>query len=38
LSNRKAVPGHGKLSVTVSFAGNSVLTPLTKKTFTISYG
>jgi hypothetical protein len=38
LSNRKAVPGKGKLSVTVSFGGNSVLAPRTNKTYTISYG
>ena len=38
LSKRKAVPGHGKLSVTVSFAGNGVLAPFSDKPFTILYG
>jgi len=38
LSNRKAVPGHGKLSVTVSFGGNVVLAPLADKPFTVHYG
>ena len=38
LSNRKAVPGKGRLSVTVSFGGNTVLAPRTNKPFTIRYG
>jgi hypothetical protein len=38
LSKRKAVPGHGKLRVTVSFAGNGVLAPFSDRPFTIRYG
>lgn len=38
LSNRKLVPGHGKLSVIVSFGGNAVLAPHTNKPFSILYG
>jgi hypothetical protein len=38
LNKRKAVPGHGKLKVTVSFAGNNVLAPFADKPFTILYG
>jgi hypothetical protein len=38
LGKRKAVPGHGKLSVTVSFGGNGVLAPFKAKPFTIRYG
>jgi hypothetical protein len=38
LSKRKAVPGHGTLRVTVSFAGNGVLAPFSDKPFTILYG
>ncbi|HWF52312.1 MAG TPA: fibronectin type III domain-containing protein [Solirubrobacteraceae bacterium] len=38
LGKRKAVPGHGNLSVTVSFGGNTVLAPFTAKPFTIRYG
>jgi hypothetical protein len=38
LKERKAVPGHGKLSVTVSFGGNGVFAPFADKPFTILYG
>jgi hypothetical protein len=38
LANRKAVPGHGSLSVTVSFGGNTLLTSRKNKSFTIHYG
>jgi hypothetical protein len=38
LGNRRAVPGKGKLSVTVSFGGNAILAPRTNKAFTIRYG
>jgi hypothetical protein len=38
LGKRKAVPGHGKLSVTVSFGGNTLLAPFKAKPFTIRYG
>jgi len=38
LGKRKAVPGHGKLSVTVSFGGNTLLTSRKNKPFTITYG
>jgi hypothetical protein len=38
LGNRKAVPRHGKLSVTVSFSGDAVLAPFADKPFTILYG
>jgi hypothetical protein len=38
LSNRKAVPGHGKLSVTVSFGGNVVFAPFADRSFSIRYG
>lgn len=38
LGNRSSVPGHGKLSVTVSFGGNRSLKSRTNKPFTIQYG
>ncbi|HWF74228.1 MAG TPA: hypothetical protein VG186_12840, partial [Solirubrobacteraceae bacterium] len=38
LSKRKAVPGHGKLSVTVRFGGNGVFAPFADKPFTVRYG
>jgi hypothetical protein len=38
LANHKAVPGHGTLSVTVSFGGNTLLTSRKNKPFTIHYG
>jgi hypothetical protein len=38
LSKRKSVPGHGRLRVTVSFAGNGVLAPFSDRPFTILYG
>jgi hypothetical protein len=38
LSKRKAVPGHGKLSVTVGFAGNGLFAPFTDRPFTVLYG
>ena len=38
LTNRKLVPGHGTLSVIVSFTGNAALLPHTNKAFTVRYG
>ncbi|MDQ6777514.1 MAG: hypothetical protein M3071_15160, partial [Actinomycetota bacterium] len=38
LSNRKAVPGGGGLTVAVSFSGNSMLAPFAGKPFTVAYG
>ena len=38
LDNDKLVPGHGKLSVIVSFSGNTAFAPHTNKAFTVLYG
>lgn len=38
LGQRKAVPGHGTLTVIVSFGGNAALLPSAGRSFTVLYG